>query len=227
MDQGLSAGEILGIIRLTLFISGLATFLAFLLALPVSFFLYFRHFPGRKIIISLINTGMGLPPVVVCLMVALFLWQSGPLVSLKLMYTPAAMVIAQIILAWPIIAGLSLAAFEQVNPELLLQARALGASRFQLALTLGREARLGEISGIIAAFGAVISEVGAVMMVGGNIKGQTRVLTTAILQETRLGNFHLALVLALILLAISLAINLMLTSWQQKGFRTWPRPSWK
>lgn len=227
MTEGISWVEILEIIKLTLFVSGGSTLLAFFLALPAAFFLYFKQFPGRKIIIALINTGMGLPPVVVGLFVALFLWRSGPFGALKLMYTPVAMIIAQIILAWPIIAGLSLAALQQVNPELLLQAKALGASRNQIALTLAREARLGEISGIIAAFGAVISEVGAVLMVGGNIKGQTRVLTTAILQETRLGNFHLAIILALILLAISLTINLLLTSWQQQGFKPWRYQSWK
>ncbi len=227
MVQEITLNEIIEIIRLTLFVSGLSTLIAFFLALPAAFFLYFNQFPGRKIIIALINTGMGLPPVVVGLIVALFLWRNGPLGGLKLMYTPLAMIIAQIILAWPIIAGLSLAAFQQVDPELLFQAKALGASKKQLVLTLAREARLGEISGIIAAFGAVISEVGAVLMVGGNIKGQTRVLTTAILQETRLGNFHLAVILALILLTISLTINLLLTTWQQKGQKPWRYQSWK
>jgi len=198
-----------------------------MLALPAAFFLYLNQFPGRKLILSLIHTGMGLPPVVVGLFVALFLWRSGPLGSLNLMYTPAAIVIAQVILAWPIIAGLSLSALEQVNPALLFQAKALGASPTQLLWTLFREARLGQISGIIAAFGAVISEVGAVLMVGGNLKGHTRVLTTAILQETRLGNFRSALILALILIIISFAINWCLTSWQQKGINRWRQPSWK
>lgn len=222
-----SFSEIWPIIRLTLIVSGLSTFIAFILALPAAFLLYLNQFPGRKLILSLIHTGMGLPPVVVGLFVALFLWRSGPLGSLNLMYTPAAIVIAQVILAWPIIAGLSLSALEQVDPALLIQAKALGASPTQLLWTLFCEARLGQISGIIAAFGAVISEVGAVLMVGGNLKGHTRVLTTAILQETRLGHFRLALILALTLIIISFAINWCLTSWQQKGINRWRQPSWK
>ncbi len=219
--------EIWPVIWLTLLISGLATIISFVLALPAALFLYFQEFPGRKIVLSLIHTGMGLPPVVVGLFVALLLWRSGPLGSLGLMYTPAAMLIAQIIIAWRIIAGLTWAALQQVDPTLILQAKALGASRLQLALTLFREARLGQISAVIAAFGAVVSEVGAVLMVGGNIKGYTRVLTTAILQETRLGNFSLAIILALILLGLSFAVNWLLTSWQQKGTKSWRLPSWK
>lgn len=227
MILGIKVGEIFEIVRLTFFVSCFSTFIAFLLAVPVAFFLYLHPFKGRNFIISLINTGMGLPPVVVGLVVALFFWRSGPLGSLRLMYTPGAMIIAQIILAWPIIAGLTLAALHQVNPDLILQARALGASHRQLYLTLWREARLGEISAIIAAFGATISEVGAVLMVGGNIKNHTRVLTTAILQETRLGNFQLALLLAVILLVLNLAINWFLTSWQQKAIKSWPNLPWK
>ncbi|MCX7973300.1 MAG: ABC transporter permease [Candidatus Aminicenantes bacterium] len=227
MILGLNFSEIIEIIRLTIFVSCLSTLLAFFLAIPAAFFLYFHHFPGRKLLISLINTAMGLPPVVVGLLVALLFWRSGPLGSLRLMYTPAAIITAQIFLAWPIITGLTLASLYQVDPDLLLQARALGASRKQLYLVLWKEARLGEISAIMAAFGAVISEVGAVLMVGGNIKGHTRVLTTAILQETRLGNFSLAIFLALILLAISLTINWFLTSWQQKVIRPWRYQSWK
>lgn len=227
MILGIKVGEILEIVRLTFMVSCSSTFIAFVLAVPVAFFLYTHPFKGRKFLISLINTGMGLPPVVVGLLVALLFGRSGPFGSLRLMFTPIAMIVAQIILAWPIIAGLTLAALHQVNPDLLLQARALGASRRQLYLTLWREARLGEISAIIAAFGAAISEVGAVLMVGGNIKNHTRVLTTAILQETRLGNFQLALFLAFILIALSLAINWFLTSWQQRVIRSWPNLPWK
>ncbi|MGQ9470167.1 MAG: ABC transporter permease [Candidatus Aminicenantales bacterium] len=219
--------EVWPIIWLTLFISGLATIISFSLALPAAIFLYFRSFPGRKIVLSLIHTGMGLPPVVVGLFVALLLWRSGPLGSLGLMYTPAAMLIAQVIIAWPIITGLTWAALQQVDPTLLLQAKALGASRLQIILTMFREARLGQLSAIIAAFGAVVSEVGAVLMVGGNIKGYTRVLTTTILEETRLGNFSLAIILALILLSLSFTVNWFLTSWQQKGIKSWRLPSWK
>ncbi|MBC7360989.1 MAG: ABC transporter permease [Candidatus Aminicenantes bacterium] len=223
----MTGSEILQITLLSLLVSGLAALLAFLTGLPTAVFLYLKDFPGKRLVISLVNTGMGLPPVVVGLFVAILFWRTGPLGFLHLMYTPAAMIIAQFIIAFPVIAGLSLAAFEQVDPELLLQAKALGASKIQTIWVLFRESKMGQIAAIIAAFGGVISEVGAVMMVGGNIKGYTRVLTTSIVQETRMGNFRSALILALILLSLSFAVNWFLTSLQQKGEKRWKGPNWK
>ncbi len=223
----MSLREIVEIAWLSLLVSGSAVLLAMLAGLPAAVLLYLKKFPGKRLITALVNTGMGLPPVVVGLLVAVLFWRTGPLGFLRMMYTPAAMVIAQFIIALPLIVGLSLAAFEQVDPEVLLQARALGASGFQSVLVLFRESRMGQLAAIIAAFGGVISEVGAVMMVGGNLKGYTRVLTTAIVQETRMGNLRSAVYLALILLVLSFSINLFLTSLQRKGASRWQGPSWK
>lgn len=223
----MSLREIVEIAWLSLLVSGSAVLLAMLAGLPAAVLLYLKKFPGKRLITALVNTGMGLPPVVVGLLVAVLFWRTGPLGFLGMMYTPAAMVIAQFIIALPLVVGLSLAAFEQVDPEVLLQARALGASGFQSVLVLFRESRMGQLAAIIAAFGGVISEVGAVMMVGGNLKGYTRVLTTAIVQETRMGNLRSAVYLALILLVLSFSINLFLTSLQRKGASRWQGPSWK
>ncbi len=212
---------------LTLKISGLATLIALGLGIPLGLWLSMARFPGRRLLVSLINTGMGLPPVVVGLFVALFLWRTGPLGGLRLIYTPAAMVVAQVIIVVPIIAGLSLAAFQNVDPLAVLQARSLGASNLQSALVLFREARLPQLAAVMAGFGGAISEVGAVLMVGGNIKGQTRVLTTAIVQETRMGRFEVAIALSLVLLALSFAVNFLLTSIQQKGAEAWKPRTWR
>lgn len=219
--------EALEITWLTLKISGTATFIALLIGLPSGVGLALYRFPGRRFLISLINTGMGLPPVVVGLFVALFLWRAGPLGSLNLMYTPLAMVIAQVIIAFPLIAGLTLTAIQQVDLQIMLQARALGASSLQAIMILLKEARLAQLTAVMAGFGGAISEVGAVLMVGGNLKGQTRVLTTAIVQETRMGKFEMAIALSIILLILSFVINYFLTYWQQKGARHWKWRSWK
>ncbi|MGB9905890.1 MAG: ABC transporter permease [Candidatus Saccharicenans sp.] len=219
--------EILEITWLSLVVSGSAAVLAMAVGLPAALLLYLKQFPGKRLIVALVNTGMGLPPVVVGLFLAILLWRTGPFGFLQMMYTPAAMVMAQFIIALPLVVGLSFAAFEQVDPEVLLQARALGANNRQLVLVLLKESRLGQLAAIIAAFGAVVSEVGAVMMVGGNLKGYTRVLTTAIVQETRMGNFRSAIYLALILLALSFAVNWFLTSLQQKGVSRWKGQHWK
>ena len=149
-------------------------------------------------LLSLINTGMGLPPVVVGLAVAMSLWRSGFLGDLKLIYTPAAIVIAQVIIAFPVAAGLTAAALQAQDPGLRLQLLGLGASRWQMVWLLWREARLPLLAALMAAFGSVISEVGASMMVGGNIRGQTRVLTTAIVLETGKGEFEIAIGLAVL-----------------------------
>lgn len=219
--------EIIQITWLSLLVSGSAVSLAMLAGLPAAVLLYLKKFPGQRLVVSLVNTGMGLPPVVVGLFVAILFWRTGPLGFLGMMYTPAAMVIAQFVIALPLVVGLSLAALEQVDPEVLLQARALGANGWQAVRMLFRESRMGQLAAIIAAFGGVLSEVGAVMMVGGNLKGYTRVLTTAIVQETRMGNLRGAVYLAVILLALSFFINLFLTSLQRKGVSRWKGPSWK
>ncbi len=219
--------EVFKITWLTIKISGSATLIALALGLPLGIVLALYRFPGRKLMVAMVNTGMGLPPVVVGLFVALFLWKSGPLGFLNLIYTPTAMVIAQVIIAFPIVAGFSVAALQQVDPQIALQARALGASRWQALWAVLKEARLPALAAVMAGFGGVISEIGAVLMVGGNIKGYTRVLTTAIVLETRMGRFAVAIALSLILLALSFLVNYLLTYVQQRGAREWPYRSWR
>ena len=209
--------EVLSVLWLSLKVSGTATFLSLLLGVPTGTALALTRFPGRRLLISFINTGMGLPPVVVGLIVSIFLWRSGPFGALRLMYTPGAMVIAQCIIASPIITGITMAAMGQLDPKLRLQMLGLGASRWQMLWVLLREARLPMLAAVMAGFGGIISEVGAVMMVGGNIPGETRVLTTAIVLETSKGNFDTALALGLILLLLAFSVNLALTLVQQRG----------
>jgi len=163
--------------------------------------------------------------VVVGLFVSIFLWRSGPLGFLELLYTPTAIVIAQVVIAFPIVAGLTMAAFQTLNPNLSLQLVGIGASKPQVLWLLCKEARLPLLAAIMAGFGGVISEVGASMMVGGNIRGQTRVLTTATVLETGKGNFELAIALGLILLILSFAVNFLLTYIQQREQLRWPKPS--
>ena len=178
-----------------------------------------RRFAGRNLVVSLINTGMGLPPVVVGLFVTILLWRSGPFGFLELLYTPAAIIIAQLVIALPVVTGLTIAAVQEIDPRLSLQLLGLGASRWQLLFLLVREARLPLLAAVMAGFGAVISEVGASLMVGGNILHHTRVLTTATVLETSKGNFDVAIALSLILLGISFVINLALTLVQQRTAR--------
>lgn len=208
--------EVIEITLRTLAISGAATALALLLGVPLGAFLALRRFPGRRFLIALVNTGMGMPPVVVGLIVAIFLWRSGPLGVLNLIYTPYAMVIAQFLLAVPLVIGVSLAAIQAVNPRLIDQIVALGANRVQLLWLLVREARLGLLVALMAGFGAVISEVGASMMVGGNIKGETRVLTTATVLETGRGNIDVAIALSIVLLILAYLVNVVFTGVQQQ-----------
>jgi tungstate transport system permease protein len=210
---------VLQITWLSLQISGLATLLSLLLGIPAGVCLALTRFPGRQLLVALVNTGMGLPPVVVGLFVSIFLWRSGPLGPLGLLYTPTAIVIAQLVIAAPIVTGLTIAAMQQLNPRLRLQLLALGASRWQLLWLLMREARLPLLAAVMAGFGGVISEVGASMMVGGNLLGQTRVLTTATVLETGKGNFDVAIALSLILLALVFGVNYLLTWIQQRGRR--------
>ena len=208
---------VLQITWLSLQVSGSATLLSLLVGIPGGVGLALAKFPGRGFLIALVNTGMGLPPVVVGLFVSIFLWRSGPLGALGLLYTPTAIVIAQFVIAAPIVVGLTVAAMQQLNPKLRLQLLALGASRWQLLWLLMREARLPLLAAVMAGFGGVISEVGASMMVGGNLLGQTRVLTTATVLETGKGNFDVAIALSLILLALVFGVNYLLTWVQQRG----------
>lgn len=209
--------EYLQITLLSLQISGLATAISLLIGLPLGTLLALGKFPGRAVILSLVNTGMGLPPVVVGLFVAMTLWRSGPLGELRLIYSPAAIITAQVIIAFPVVAGLTTSALQALDPRLRLQLLGLGASTPQMVWMLWREARLPLLAALMAGFGSVISEVGASMMVGGNIRYQTRVLTTAIVLETGKGNFNLAISLGLLLLTITFLVNWALTAIQQRS----------
>jgi len=209
--------EVWAITLLSLKVSGLATILSLFIGLPLGTWLALGKFTGRGFSLSLINTGMALPPVVVGLWVSIFLWRSGPLGDLHLIYTPTAIVIAQTIIAAPVVTGLTAAALQQLDPRLRLQLLGLGASRVQMVVALWREARLPLLAALMAGFGSVISEVGASMMVGGNIRGHTRVLTTATVLETGRGEFGMAIALGLILLLLAYLVNLALTGIQQRG----------
>lgn len=211
--------EVWQITLLSLQVSAMATGISLLFGLPLGTLLALGKYPGRSFILSITNTGMGLPPVVVGLFVAMMLWRSGPLGDLRLIYTPSAIVIAQVIIALPVVTGLTAAALQQLDPRLSYQLLGLGASTPQMVLALWREARLPLLAALMAGFGSVISEVGASMMVGGNIRYQTRVLTTAIVLETNKGEFNLAIALAVLLLVITFLVNLALTWIQQKGAR--------
>ncbi len=203
------------IIGRSLQVSGMAVTLGLLIGIPLGTWLGLARFPGRGVAVALVNTGLALPPVVVGLFVYIMLSRQGPLGALGWLYTPSAMITAQFVLAAPYVAAITLAAVQSVPPELRLQARALGASRWQALLLHLREARLSLMAAVAAGFGAVISEVGAVMMVGGNVHGETRVITTAIVLETRRGRFATAMALGLILLAIAFAANAFITRVQQ------------
>jgi tungstate transport system permease protein len=209
--------ELVGIILLSLKVSGLALVIAAVLGVPSGAFLGLRRFPGHSIIVNTVNTFMGLPPVVVGLFVYLLLSRRGPLGFLGLLYTPTAMVIAQTILAVPIVSALSRSAIVSVDPIIGQAARTLGASPRQETIAIIREARYGIISALIAAFGRVMAEVGSILIVGGNIAGYTRVMTTTIALETDKGNFELAVALGIILLIISFSINMALHFFQKKG----------
>lgn len=217
--------EVWAITWLSLEVSGAATIISLSLGMPLGILLAMSRFPGRSLAVALVNTGMGLPPVVVGLFVSILLWRSGPLGFLELIYSPTAIVIAQVIIALPIVAGLTLTSFQTLNPNLGLQLAGIGASRAQVLWLLCKEARLPLLAAVMAGFGGVISEVGASMMVGGNIRGQTRVLTTATVLETGKGNFDVAIALSLILLALTFAVNFILTHIQQRQLIRWPKPS--
>ena len=208
--------EILGVLWLSLQVSGAATLIALLLGIPAGAVLALTQFPGRTLVVSAVNTGMGLPPVVVGLFVTILLWRSGPLGGWEILYTPAAIILAQAVIAAPIVTGITLAAVQNVPAKFRLQLIALGASRLQMVWVTLREARLPMLAAVMAGFGGVISEIGASLMVGGNIKGQTRTLTTAMVLETGKGNFEIAIALSILLLVLVFGINWALTVIQQR-----------
>ncbi|MDI6776650.1 MAG: ABC transporter permease [Syntrophales bacterium] len=208
--------EVMGITLLSLRISGTATIISLLIGISAGTYVALSEFPWKKFVVSLFNTGMAFPPVVVGLFVTIFLWRSGPLGFLEILYTPTAMIIAQAIIATPIVTGISLAAIQQLPGNLRLQILALGATRFQMVWILMKEARLPLLAAVMAGFGGVISEIGASIMVGGNIKGYSRVLTTATVMETSRGNFEIAIALSVILLLFVFLINAILTQIQQQ-----------
>jgi tungstate transport system permease protein len=208
--------EVLGITWLSLKVSGSATLISLLIGMSTGTSLALTSFPGKRFAISLVNTGMGLPPVVVGLFVSIFLWRNGPFGFLEILYTPLAMIIAQAIIATPIVTGITVAAMQHLPANLRLQILALGATRAQMVWLLMKEARLPLLAAVMAGFGGVISEVGASIMVGGNIKGYSRVLTTATVMETGRGNFDVAIALGIILLLLAFVINSLLTQIQQR-----------
>lgn len=208
---------LLRIILLSLQVSGIALLIATLIGLPLGALLGLRRFRGRDLLIGVTNTLMGLPPVVVGLFVYLLLSRRGPLGFLELLYSPSAMVIAQTILAFPIVLALCQSAIVNIDPLIRHAARTLGATPRQETLAVVHEARYGILSAVIAAFGRVMAEVGAILIVGGNIAGYTRVMTTTIALETDKGNFELALALGIILLTLSFLINSLLHIVQRKG----------
>ncbi len=209
--------ELLGIIFLSFKVSGLALLVAVILGLPAGAAAGLARFRGKGLFISAMNTFMGLPPVAAGLFVYLMLSRKGPFGFLGLLYTPSAMIIAQTILAFPIVTALCHSAIVNVRPVISLAARTLGATPLQTTAAIIHEARYGIMSAVIAAFGRLMAEVGAILIVGGNIAGYTRVMTTTIALETDKGNFSLAIALGVILLALSFLINLGLHLVQRKG----------
>jgi tungstate transport system permease protein len=211
------------IVILSLQVSGIALLFSTLIGVPVGAIIGLTRFFGRRLVAAILYTGMGFPPVVIGLFVYILLSRSGPLGALTFpfipdLFTPGAMILAQTIISFPLVAGFTMAAVMGVNPNLRTQMLSLGATKRQAALTVLTEARLGVIVAIAAGFGSIISEVGAVMLVGGNIEGRTRVLTTAIVLETRKGNFDLALLLGVVLLLLTFFANLIMLRLQGTVF---------
>ncbi|MBP2640475.1 MAG: ABC-type transporter, integral rane subunit [Firmicutes bacterium] len=203
--------EVVQVVLLSLQVSGTATAISVVIGVPLGLWLALHDFRGKPVLLSFVNFGMGLPPVVVGLFVSLLLWRYGPLGMFGLMYTPVAIVVAQAVIASPIIAGLSFAAIGSLEPKLRLQFLSLGATGLQTNWLLIKEARLGLMAAVMAGFGGVVSEVGASMMVGGNIRGETRVLTTATVMEVGRGNYELALALSFVLLMVAYSVVAVLT----------------
>ena len=211
------------IVILSLQVSGVALIFSTLIGVPLGAIIGLSRFLGRRLVAAILYTGMGFPPVVIGLFVYILLSRSGPLGNLSLpvipdLFTPGAMILAQTIISFPLVAGFTMAAVMGVDRSLRTQMLSLGATKKQAAFTVLSEARLGVIVAIAAGFGSIISEVGAVMLVGGNIEGRTRVLTTAIVLETRKGNFDLALLLGAVLLLLTFLANLMMLRLQGTVF---------
>lgn len=207
---------VMNIISVSMRISGIALVIATLIGIPLGAFLGLTNFPGKHLVVALLYTGMGFPPVVIGLIVFVMFSNAGPLGSLEWLFTPRAIIVAQALISFPLVAGFTMTAVMGVDKRLLMQLRALGATKRQALWATIKEARLGVLVSIIAGFGAVISEVGAVMMVGGNIQGSTRVLTTAVVLETRQGNFGVAMAFGLILLTITFIVNFVMLHFQKR-----------
>jgi len=216
LNDSLYAG-LLDIVLLSLRVTGTALAICTAVGVPIGAVLGLSRIRARRLVTALLYTGMGLPPVVVGLFVYLLLSRSGPLGFLGWLFTPRAMILAQAIIAFPLVAGLTMAAVQSVDPAFRQQVRALGATRLQEIWALLREARLGVVAAIVAAFGSIISEVGAVMLVGGNIAGKTRVLTTAIVLNTRQGEFIPAIILGVLLLLLAFLANVALLRLQGRN----------
>ena len=211
------------IVLLSLRVSGIALLFSTFIGIPVGAIIGLNRFVGRRFVAAILYTGMGFPPVVIGLFVYILLSRSGPLGTLSWpiipdLFTPGAMVLAQTIISFPLVAGFTMAAVMGVDPTLRTQMLSVGATKRQAAITVLAEARLGVIVAIAAGFGSIISEVGAVMLVGGNIDGRTRVLTTAIVLETRKGNFDLAILLGVVLLFLAFLANLIMLRLQGRTF---------
>lgn len=217
--RALTSPDLMEIVALTLRVTGIALIISAILGVPLGALIGLTQFPGKGVVRALLYTGMGLPPVVVGLFVYLLLSHSGPLGQLNWLFTPFAMIVAQVVIALPMMMGLTMTSVESVNPELRRQVHALGATRLQLSWAVLREAHIGVTAAVVAAFGAIISEVGAVILVGGNIAGQTRVLTAAIVLNTRQGDFSLALALGVILLVLTFVVNTALMRLTHSGNR--------
>jgi tungstate transport system permease protein len=208
--------EIFAITLLTLRVCFTAILISMLIGIPLGIMLGLKNFPGKKFFLVLVNIGMGLPPVVAGLWITIFLWRSGPLGDLSLLYTPTAIVLAQILVSLPIITGLTSTAFQQIDPKLLLQIKALGATKRQMIWILLKETKIAILAAIMAGLGRILAEVGAAMMVGGNLQGETRILTTSIVMEVSKGNFDVALALSFILMMLAFLITFGLTFLQQR-----------
>lgn len=206
------------IIFLSLYVTGIALIFSTIVGIPLGSFMGLKRFFGRRFMMALLYTGMGFPPVVIGLFVYLMLSRSGPAGFLGWLFTPKAMIVAQTIIAFPLVAGFTMAAVMGVDPNLRRQVLSLGATEWQATVAILAEARIGVIVAVIAGFGSIISEVGAVILVGGNIEGKTRVLTTAIVLETSKGNFDLAIALGIVLLLLSFLANLAMIRLQGREF---------
>lgn len=201
---------------LTLRVSFTAIFISTMIGIPLGIILGLTRFWGRKFLLIIINIGMGLPPVIAGLTITLLLWRSGPFGDYSLLYTPTAIIMAQTLVSLPIVTGLTSSSFQQIDEKMLLQIRALGATKVQMILILLKEMRIAILAAIMAGFGRVIAEVGAAMMVGGNILGETRILTTSIMMEVSKGSFDVAIALSFILMSLAFLITFCLTALQQR-----------